>query len=348
MSLESYIRALPKVELHVHLEGAILKQTLLTIAEQNDISDNTKHFADWVHLFDHPDYSRLDDLAQTYCAWLEQPEDITRIVYDLGVTLYKQNVRYAEVSVNPIAFMQSGIPFETLLDALNDGRSRVERGWGVRMGWILSIPRNEPRRADEIARWATSTAGKKGGVIALGLSGREDAQPAGQFERAFRTAEKKNLPLTAHAGGVLHAEGILDVLTTLNPVRLYDGWGAADAPDVLTRLADQQIALGVSMAGALCKGQAKRYADYPLRALVDAGVPVVIGADMPGYFKTSITEEYFAAVEHAGLHIDELEETVLNSIAYSMLAPEEKAALTEEFKAEFLRLRQEHDVAEGG
>src|SRR5215813_9274097 len=101
MSIESFIRAMPKIELDLQFEGALQRDTLLTIAEENDIPSSLKHFDQWVALLDRPDYAHLDQLMLTVSQWIQQPEDLTRLVYDLGVSLAKQNIRYAEVALNP-------------------------------------------------------------------------------------------------------------------------------------------------------------------------------------------------------------------------------------------------------
>jgi adenosine deaminase len=342
MSTESFIQAMPKVELSLHLEGAMRKETLLTIAEQNDIPEEVKHFSQWVTVLDHPDYPRLDEMIRTISGWLRQSDDITRVVYELGVSLAKQNVRYAEVHVNPLLYMQHGMTFEQFLSAINDGRSRVERGWHVRLAWILTVPRDDPRRADDILRWATGAAARKGGVVAIGLSGRENAQPAAQFERPFKTAQKKEFPRVAEAGTLLGAEGILDVINQLEPERLVDGWGTVDAPDVIQLLNEKHIALDVCIARALCTGLVETYAKYPLRDLYDDGITLTINSGMPAFFKTTLTDEYLAVIEHADFSLEELEELALNAVQVSFQTNEEKEAMLAEFKADYERLRTEH------
>lgn len=346
MSIESYIRAMPKVELYLQLEGAANKDTLLLIADQNDVAPSIKRFSDWVRLLDKPDFQRLDEIAQMTGSWMQEAEDVTRVVYDVGVWLSKQNIRYAEVCVNPALYMQTGLSFENVVDALTDGRDRVLRGWGVQMNWILAMPREEPRRGDEIARWATSATAKKAGIIGLGLVGKENAQPAGQFERAFRTAEKKGLPRVAQAGDTSGAEGVLDVLKVLEPERLIDGWGTADAPDIIEKLVDNGIPLHVSMARALCLGWVERYGDYPLRHLCDADIKVILGTGMPSFYKTTLTDEYLAAVEHGGFAIEEVEELALNAVRYSFLPAEDKEKLLSEFQQIYAELRAEHIAPE--
>jgi len=344
MSIETFIRAMPKVELRVRLEGAYRKETLMLIAEQNDIPETTKNYQQWFKLLENPDYTKLDELVRVLTGWFRHPDDLTRVVYDLGVALAKQNVKYVEVAINPISHMLPGMSFDEFMDALNDGRNRAQRGWGIRMGWILIVPREEPRRADDVVRWATSVTGKKGGVIALGLSGREEVQPAGQFERPFTNAQKKDVFCVVQAGDSLQGEGIIAAIQHLNPRRIIDGRGAADAPDVLNLLVEKDIALDISLARALCHGWSQSYAAYPLRHLFDADVKVTLNTDMPAFYKSSLTDEYLAAVQHCGLTIEDLEQIALNAILYSFLPEDEKAIMAAEFMQEYERLRAEHIV----
>jgi adenosine deaminase len=342
MSIESFIRAMPKVELDIYLEGSLRKDTLATIAEQNDVIDNLKNYRHWLGLLDNPDYARLDEIIKTTNAWLQQPEDLTRVVYELGVSLAKQNVRYAEVHINSLLYMEGGLTFEQVLTAINDGRDRAQRGWRVQMAWILDIPRDQPRRADDIIRWASGAAAKKGGVVGIGLSGRENAQPAAQFERPFKTAQKKELPNVVQAGDTLQAEGILDVLHQLEPARIVDGRGTADAPDVITLLTERTIGLNVCLARALCLGWVESYGNYPLRQLYDDGILLTVTSGMPSFYKTTLVDEYLAVIEHADFSTDELEELALNAVRASWLPDEEKQTLLKTFADEYAALRSEH------
>jgi len=344
MSVEHFVQAMPKVELNLQFEGALQKDALLLIAEQNDIPESLKHYAQWVKNFDRPDYQRLDELIQTVGKWILQPEDLTRLVYDLGVSLAKQNVRYAEITIDPILYTENGMTFEQFLNAINDGRNRVARGWHVKMAWFLAVPRDQPRRADDVVRWASSVTAKKSDVVGIALTGREDAQPSAQFERAFKTAQKKAVPCIVQAGDRLQAEGILDAIQVLQPVRILDGWGTADAPDVMNLLRENSITLDLSLARALCMGWVERYGDYPLRHLYDENLQLTISTGMPTFFKTTLSDEYLAVVEHCGFSIGELEAFALQAIGSSLLSDEEKATLTGEFKAEYEKLRTEYGI----
>ncbi len=346
MSVESFVRAMPKVELHVHLEGAIQKERLLVIAEHNEIAEQLKHFNQWVALLDKPDFSRLYETIQTTMQWLRHPDDLTHVAYELGVWLARQNVRYAEVSVNPIYFTESGWTFEQVLTALNDGRDRAERGWGVKMRWILTIGRDQPRHADEIVRWASSSTAQNGGVVGIDVGGPEGVQPIGQFERAFRAAAKKNIHHSVHAGEKTRPQDVLETLQQLIPTRLMDGWGSGESPEIRQFLVDNSIPVNLCLKRPVCYGQIDSYAAYPLRRLLDDDVTVILASDLPSYYHTSLNDEYLAAVQHCDLDIEELQQIALNAVNASQLSAEAKVAMIENFQQEYAALAAEHLAGE--
>lgn len=342
MSLESFIESMPKAELHVRLDGALLRETLLNLAEQNEIFDSQKQLNHWVGLIDKPDFVKLDETARTISSWAMYPEDLALIVYELGVQFSKQNVRYVEVGVDPTTFVDVGMGFEEFMAAINDGRDRAERGWGIKMGWVMTIPREKPRRGDDVARWATGAAARKGRVVALGLAGPEDSQPVGQFKRAFNTVEKKLLPRTAHAGDITVPEGISESLEQLNPNRLMDSWGLIDQPELIQHLDAQGISLCICLSREQKIGHVAAVKEYPLRQLYDHGVRLVLGSGMPSFYKTSLNAEYLRAVNDCGLAVDELIELALNAVRYSFLPDDEKHSMMEEFIEAYTQLKEEH------
>ncbi|MCU0512725.1 MAG: hypothetical protein MUE40_09155 [Anaerolineae bacterium] len=343
MSLESFIRAMPKVEVHVHLEGALLRETLLMIAEQNDMAATMKprQWNDWQRLVHRPDATRLDDMMRTFAGWLRHPEDLTRMVYEVGLAFSRQGVRYAEVCVCPILYTDQGMSFEAFLEAINDGRDRVERAWKVRMNWILTVPRDMPRRADDVARWATGAAARRGNVVGMGLMGHEDAQPAGQFAKAFATVEKKGGGRVCHARTVSHVEPLADIVQTLNPSRITDSWGLAEDAAALTLLADRGTPLVITPVREVRLGRIADYRAYPLRQLSDH-IRLVIGSGYPELYQTTLTDEYVAVAAQHEMDVNEIEALNLNALAVSFLPEEEKQALATDFKNACQQLRATH------
>jgi adenosine deaminase len=342
MTVATYIEAMPKVDLHVHLEGAISKNMLLVIADQNDVSESVKHFNTWVNLLEKPEYDRLEELIRVVSGWVRQPEDLTRLAYEAGTHLARQNVRYAEITVSPALYNEITLTPEQFFAAINDGRDRALRAWGIDISWILAFPREEPRKADDLVRFATSPAGRRAGVVAVGLVGKESVQPVGQFERAFAAAEKKGIARVPHAGDIYGAEGIDKAATQLLPNRIADAWGAAASQPLIDTLVEQKIALDLSLPRAVAMKKIASLKEYPLRKLYDDGVLVTLGSDMPVLFKTTLTDQYRQMIDVLSFAMDELEDIALNAVRVSLLPDDSRAELLIEFQNEYERLRIEH------
>jgi adenine deaminase len=342
MTVETFIRAMPKVELNVQLVGGWKKDTLLMLVEENDIRAHVKHFDNWLKQLDKPDYSRLDDLIRMVATWFVHAEDLTRLVYDLGVHLHKQNVVYAEVFVNPQLFAHMGLSNEAMLEALNDGRDRVLRGWGVKLAWVLAVPRDEPRRADEVLRLASTVAGRKAGIVGIGFPPVKDSgAPIAPMERIFKGAEKKELARIPYVAENTTPEMLLEMLRLLNPTRLNEGGHQLlDALDARGLVIERNLTVMLSAARTLCNSKTATYADYPVRRLLEMGVRVALSADMPSYFKSALSDEYLAMAEHNGLTLEQIQRVALNAVEASLLTADAKTELLASMRADFSLLRE--------
>ncbi|MCY3796608.1 MAG: hypothetical protein OXI30_09975 [Chloroflexota bacterium] len=335
MTFRNFIEALPKVDLNLHLTGALRKESLLLIANQNGVPNQLDDFGRWVELLDKPDPARLEEMAKAFGSWIMYPEDVALAVYDIGVALSKQNVRYAEVAVVPSAYVGSAqMNFETFLDALNDGRDRALRAWNVDMSWILCVPRDNPRASDDVARWASGSAGRTGNVVALGLSGAEELQPIGQFRRAFATASKKNLYTVVDAGESLGAAGIGEALAELQPSRLINSWRVAEDETVLSQVADSGIPLVVSIARSSAAGQTKTAPHAQLPILLDGKVDLVLSCDQPSLYQRTLIDEYVMAHEECGIAADTVVQLARRAIELSRMDAERKENMLRSFDFE--------------
>ncbi|MBN8635238.1 MAG: hypothetical protein J0M07_07930 [Anaerolineae bacterium] len=342
MSVASYFQAIPKAEVLIQFEGALPKASLVGLADRNDIAETLKHFNDWIKLLDQPDPKRMQDIFKVTSTWFLHGEDLTRAAYDLGTWLAKQNVRYAEIMVNPTFYVELPSQIETFFAALNDGRDRAKRAWGIDIAWILSAPREDSRRADDYARWVSTAVAKRAGVIALALSGREDVAALPSFERAFRAVEKKDIPRVVRAGELAGAEGVRQAVEQLVPNRVVDGWGVADSPEALNDFRDQGITLAVSPSRALKQGWITALSDYPLRRLYDENVSLVVGSDLPLIYKSTLADELTALVDQLGFTVEEAEDIALNGVRASFLPEDAKSELLAHVTDELAALRAEH------
>lgn len=345
MSIESFIRAMPKVDLHVQLEGAMQKDLIMLIAEQNDIASTYKKLKDylgWVGLLKAPDFNRIDEIARETSTWVRHPEDIARVVYDLAVDYSKQNVKYVEISVLPSQYTDLDMSFVQFMEALADGADRAKRAWNVSIGWILAIPRDNPRKGDDVARWATSITAQKCNVVGMSLVGREDAQPIAQFKKAFATVEKKDLARITHVYSYPDSDSFMGVMDNANPTRITDAWGLIDDEQAIDYVVDNEIPVLLTPTREVKLGRIESVAEYPLPELLDKGVKVVLGSGMPALFGTSLNDEYIQAVELAGVTIEEIQKIARNSIEVSLMPADDKRAMLDEFDATCAALHKEH------
>jgi adenosine deaminase len=344
MSVKSFIEALPKVELHIHLEGGFDISRLLLIADQYDVPETMKHYADWVKLLNKPDYHRLYDLIRTVAGWVRDADDLSRLVYDLGTHLHKQNVRYAEVGICPALYPNVPLDFEAFFAALNDGRDRAERAWGIRMAWVFNLLREDAGKIEGAVRWTGSIHAQRSGVIGIALVGRDDANiPAAQYERFFRPNEHQQRVRAVRVGEMGGVAGVRTALEALQPNRVLDARGLADDPSVMEMVAARNIPVLISPTRYLRQHWAGANT-LPLRALLDAGVPLIIGSDMPSLYQTTLNAEYLIAVESGGLTLDDVKACGLRAIAFSLLSEADKEEMTAQYEEAFEGLRVEHQV----
>ncbi|MDZ4767519.1 MAG: hypothetical protein SGJ24_00185 [Chloroflexota bacterium] len=341
MSLKTFVEAMPKVDLHVQLEGSFDIQRLLLIAEQHDVPETLKHYDTWAGLLRKPDYGRLYDLIRMVNTWVKDSGDLSWLAYDLGTHLHKQGVVYAEVGVCPSYYPEVQLDIEALFAAINDGRERAEKAWGIRMAWIYNVPRDEPRRVEDAARWATSIPAQRANVVGMGLIGRDDVQPPLQFERAFRALEKRELARVVRVGEMTNTAGVKAAYEPLLPTRLVDARGAVEDGTLIEQVVEHRTALLISPTRSI-RHKWTTAADLPLRRLVDMGAALVIGADMPTLYQTTLNKEYIAAVEQGGLTIEEVIEVALNAVAHSTLSQADKDDMIASFQERYATLQVEH------
>jgi adenosine deaminase len=343
MSLETFIQAMPKIDVHLQFEGALSKETIMRVVDQNDIAASLKHreYTELMGYLNKPDYKKMDDIARTYASWLRYPEDLSRAVYELGVALHKQNVRYAEVFISPAIYTDNGLAFEQFLDAINDGRDKALRGWKVRMDWVLTIPRDRPRKGDDISRWAISAMARKGNVIGMGVSGREDVQPISQFSKTLAAVEKKDLPTVAHVRSMPNAEPLAEILSALNVRRMTDVWGVVSDPEAFGLLVSRNTPLTVTPTREVRLGRIPSVKEYPLQALL-AELPVTLASGMPELYRTNLQEEYLNVAKSLELSVEDIEKLMFNAIEMSFLPTDGKESMLGEFQLAFADLRVTH------
>jgi aminodeoxyfutalosine deaminase len=338
MSLGDFVRQMPKVELHVHLEGSIQPATLLTLAERNGVALPAADVEGLRVFYRFTDFDHFIRVYFAISSCLRTLDDFDLIAYEFGAEMARQNIRYAEVTFTPHTNVaNTGLPFEDILAALNRGRIRAEKEWGVQFRWVLDIVRNNPSTRHQVAAWAAGAT--HDGVVGFGLGGTEKGYPAEWFADAYAVARAAGLHSVPHAGEICGPESVWSAIRTLGAERIGHGVRSVEDGALVDYLRQHQIPLEVCPTSNLRLGVYPSMQEHPIRWLWDQGVYVTVNSDDPPMFGTDLTGEYLALVEHAGFDAADLERLSLNALEASFLPDAAKAALRRTFQSEFADLR---------
>jgi adenosine deaminase len=338
---------MPKVELHVHLEGSIRPATLLQLAKRNGVRLPVGDVEGLREFYHFRDFAHFITVYETVLGCLRTPDDFRLIACEFGADCARQHIHYAEVTFTILSNQRhTGLPWRAILEGANAGREQARAEFGVDWRWVVDICRDFPETQDEVVEVAL--AARDAGVVALGLGGSEAGFPSELFERSFARAREAGLGRVPHAGETAGPESVWGALRCLHANRLGHGVRGVEDPALVAHLRERQVPLEVCPTSNICLGVYPGYSAHPLRRLWDTGLLVTVNSDDPALFNTDLTREYAVLVDHFGFGAEELERVSLNALWASFLPDEEKARLEAEFHGEFARLREEGDVAAGG
>jgi adenosine deaminase len=324
------IAALPKVELHLHLEGSLRPATMFALAELHAIDLGVGSAEELTSRYR---FESFDDFLRLFIQGLEvlvDGEDFTTATVALAGELAAQNVRYAEITTTPFNHHRRGIAIREYVSGLNEGRRRARQEHGVELSWICDIPREleDPELGFTIDLITGPDA--PDGVVALGLGGPEVGFPAEWFAGSFARARAAGLGSVPHAGETVGAESVWAAIRALQADRIGHGVRSVEDPELVAYLADRAIPLEVSMTSNVLLRVASSLEEHPIRALFDAGVPVTINTDDPAYFSTDLTRELRLARDVHGLTHDQLAEMLRTAINASFASAEIKRSVLAE------------------
>ena len=327
MNPEAFVRAMPKVELHVHLEGSIQPATLLHLAERHGVrlpADTVDEVREWYRF---TDFDHFIEVYLTISGCVRTAEDIELIAREFLKGQAEQNIVYSEVTYTAFThYLQKGLSFEEQLEALNRARRWAEEELDVTMRYIIDIPRNiDSKHGPLIAEWAVS--GMNDGVVALGLGGPEAGNPPEKFLDAFQIAAEAGLPAVPHAGETAGAASVRSAVEQLKAVRIGHGVRSLEDPELVEMLRERRIPLEVCPTSNVCLGVAPSFVEHPLPRLIDAGLVVTLNSDDPPMFNTTLTREYETAARCFGLEPARLMQFTVDAARVSLADPPTRDAL---------------------
>jgi aminodeoxyfutalosine deaminase len=328
-----FIVTLPKVELHLHLEGSIEPATLVELRDRHGIGNGSPTDAEQIYSFQ--DFSGFLMAFKQVTELLRTPEDYELIAYRLMQRLKAENVLHAEVYVSVGVCLWRKQDFDAIFEGLERGRERGERDFGISLLWIFDAVRHfGAEAAQSVAELAVRYRDRA--VVGFGIGGDERRAAPELFRDVYAYCADQGLRLTAHAGETSGPESIWGALN-LKAERLGHALTAGQDPELVEELSQRQVPVEICLTSNLRTGCCLKLADHPVRSYFDHGLMVTLNTDDPAMFRTSLSREYALAQEEFGFTDEHLRELARNSFEASFLPAEKKLALLNLFDATSVR-----------
>ncbi len=331
--LSDFIRRMPKVELHVHLEGAIRAPTLLQLAKRRSVELPAGDVAGIERWLEFRDFDHFLEVYLTISRCLRDPEDFQLITAAFLEEQARQNIRHTEAHFTISTHIANGVNAGEVAEALAETVLDGERNLGVRLRWIPDIVRNvDPSRADQTLEWALSH--RDHFVAAIGLSGKE-SHAAAPFREHFEVAKAEGLHRAVHAGEQSGPATVWEALELCGAERIGHGIRAVDDPDLVDELRRRRIPLEVNPTSNVCLGLVASLAEHPIRVIREEGLSFSINSDDPALFHTSLTRELELVAGELALNRREVASLSTAALDQAFLTPGERDTLAGEFAAWF-------------
>lgn len=327
-NVHSLIAAIPKAELHLHLEGSIEPATAVELAARHGVAIT----ADEVRGRYAPgDFLKFLDAFKWVTSFLRAPADYALITERLAEQLLAQNVVYAEVTLS------IGVMLLRKQDALANfaaicGAAKTYESRGLRMRWIFDAVRQfGVAAAEEVAKLASECV--REAVVAFGIGGDELTSPAKDFAGVYERAGAAGLGRLIHVGEIGSAASVREAVELLGVTRIGHGIAAINDSSVMEFLAERGITLELCptsnlRTGALARQIGKASAnieEHPLKTFFDRGIKVTLSTDDPAMFETTLADEYFRAADSIGLSSASLVRIAEMSFESAFISGEESA-----------------------
>jgi adenosine deaminase len=332
-----WLRRIPKVELHVHLDGSLRLRTFLDLAKQLPLERRFPDSVDLRRAVIPRAKGSLEEYLQSFeytIAVLQTAESLERAAYELCEDAAKENVVYIEIRFDPLLHTEEGLSPRDVVQAIAAGCWRATASLDIEARLLLTALRNEStERSMEVAQLAAQFRGK--GVVGFDLAGPERGFPPTIHRAAIELAHDAGVPVTLHAGEGCCPEHIKEAID-LGAARIGHGVYLFKAPATEQRVTKLGIPLEICPTSNLqVAGFIDRYADHPLRRYLDLGIPVTLNTDNRLMSQIDLTHEYAAVVRAFSLEREDVKRIVLAGVEAAFAPDSTKETLRQRVEASF-------------
>lgn len=324
-----FLQALPKIELHVHLESTMPGEVLERFAHRHG-RQLPRSAAELYHA-SAEDLSDFLAFLDSICDFVEEKQELEEVAERFSRTCRQERILYAEAILNPSHWPRFSLP--EIIEAVTVGFDRGQAAGGADCRLLLSLSRTQSAE-EALAFVETMKRCRTPRLVGLSIDGNEALTgPTGErFRAAFLAAKAAGFGCTAHAGESSGPEGVKDALDLLEVDRIDHGVRAAEEPALLERLAKERVPLNVCLTSNL-ELVYRKAEEHPLRRLLDAGAAVTLNRDDPTFLGgLTLTEELRRATEFAAMSPEELLECQRTAVNAAFCSSERKAELLQELE----------------
>ncbi len=327
---EELLRALPKTDLHCHLDGSLRLATLLDLAEKQKVrlpADTPDGLAKAIHMGE--TCASLEDYLVAFdvtLAVLQTEEALYRVAYELATDCAAENVRYLEVRYSPVLHTREGLKPTAIVDAVLEGLRHAQHESGIKSNVIIcGIRHMDPQTSVRLAELAVAYKGK--GVVGFDLAGAEEGHPARQHREAVQLILDNNVNVTIHAGEAYGPDSIAQAVHKCGAHRIGHGVRLRENGDLLNYLNDHRIPLEMCPSSNVQTRSVPSFASHPLRFFFDFGLRVTVNTDNRLITDTTVTKELLVIHREMNFTLEDL-----------------CTILVQGFKSAFLPFREKQDL----
>lgn len=326
--ISDFVRALPKAELHLHIEGTLEPELMFELAKRNGIGLPYASVGDVRHAYVFSDLQSFLDIYYAGCSVLLKEKDFYELTWAYLKRAAAQGVRHAEIFFDPQTHTDRGVAFETVVTgihrALEDGRTRL----GITSGLILCFLRH--LSAEAAMRTLSDALPYREWILAVGLDSSEVGHPPAKFKDVYDRARESGLLAVAHAGEEGPPAYVWEALDLLMVRRIDHGVRSLEDERLVGRLVDQQTPLTVCPLSNVKLRVFPSLRAHNLKQMLDRGLLVTVNSDDPAYFGGYVADNFAASGAALGLSRDQLLSLARNSFLASFLREEQQRAYLDE------------------
>ena len=340
LPLNKYI-ALPKVELHRHLEGSLRLSTMLDVARKHGVTVPVSMFnlSGLVQVQDQDPmtFSNFLDKFKTLRLFYRSPDVIHRVTREAVEDAAKDNVRYMELRFTPVALSRAeGFPLHDVMDWVAESAQNAAKDYGIKIGLIASVNRHEsPELAEQVAWLAVEHM--KHGMVGMDLAGNEAEFKSAPFHDIFKEAKQSGLHITIHAGEWGPAENVRDAIEHVGAERIGHGVRVLEDEKVTALAKERGVTFEVCVTSNFQSGVVNEVEKHPLPRMLENGLKVTINTDDPSVSRITLSNEFQLSHEKLNISIDALKQSVLLSAESAFLPDAEKTKLVDSLQKELNR-----------